>query len=357
MKLKKVELTNFRNYINQEIEFIDGINLFVGNNAQGKTNIIESIYIASFGKSYRTIKDEEIVNFNSNYSKIKLEYEKNGLDSIVEYNINELNRKSIIKDGVKVKKISDHVGEIPIVIFSPDSLDIVKGAPSKRREFINLICSQLSKSYLVAYTEYVKCLKLKNNSLKKDIVDKNYIKILNEKMSVYIEKIVNFRKIVIDKVLEKAKNIQKELTDNKEEINLKYETDFLEMNSHQIKDLLDKYLDIEIMKKSSLKGIQRDDLIIYINDLEVSKFGSQGQNRTSMLTLMLSDFEVLKEIKKENPILLLDDIMSELDKTRISYMLKYIENYQSIITSTDSSFVKDVSNIKICKVSSGTLEI
>lgn len=357
MKLKKVELTNFRNYINQEIDFIDGINLFVGNNAHGKTNIIESIYIAAFGKSYRTIKDEEIVNFNSNYSKIKLVYEKNELDSVIEYQINELNRKTIIKNGVKIKKISDHVGEIPVVIFSPDTLDIVKGAPSKRREYINLICSQISKSYLVAYTEYMKCLKLKNNSLKKDVVDKNYIKILNEKMSVYIEKIVNFRKLVIDKILEKAINIQKELTESKEEINLRYETDFLGMDGIKIKEILDSYLDIEVMKKSSIKGIQRDDLIIYVNNLEVSKFGSQGQKRTAMLNLMLSDFEVLRDVKKENPILLLDDIMSELDSTRISYLLKYIKDYQSIITTTDSSFVKDISNIKISKVLNGTLEI
>ena len=121
--------------------------------------------------------------------------------------------------------------------------------------------------------------------------------------------------------------------------------------------MLDKYLDIEIIKKTSLKGIQKDDLIIYINGVEVAKYGSQGQNRTALLALKLADFEVLKEVKKENPILLLDDIMSELDKSRISYMLKYIENYQSIITSTDSSFARDVQNIKISKVFNGTLEI
>lgn len=357
MKINKLILTNFRNYENQQIDFIDGINLFVGNNAQGKTNIIESLYIMAFGKSYRTSKDEEIVKFNSNYSKIKISYEKNGTNNEAEYSINQFNRKNIIKNDIKVKKISDYVGEIPIVIFSPDSLDIVKGSPSKRREFINMIASQISKSYILYHFEYMKFLKLKNNALKKDYVDKEYIRVLNEKMSYYIEKIVDFRNRIINKILEKAIIIEKELTNSKEEINLKYETDFLGMKSEEIKIILDKYLDIEIIKKTSLKGIQRDDLIIYINNIEVAKYGSQGQNRTALLALKLADFEVLREVKKENPILLLDDIMSELDKNRISYMLKYIQNYQSIITSTDSSFVKDIKKIKISKVFNGTLEI
>lgn len=357
MNLKEIELTNFRNYINQKIEFIDGINLFVGNNAQGKTNIIEAIYICAFGKSYRTLKDEEIINFNNNFSKINLKYLKNNLENFVEYSINDQNKKIIIKNNVKISKISEHVGEIPVVIFSPDSLDIVKGAPSKRRDFINMIASQLSKSYLVTHQEYIKCLKLKNNALKKDIIDKEYIYILNEKMSIYIEKIVKFRNLVIEKILEKAKVIENNITYQKENIDIKYETDFLNLNSNEIRNILDKYIDIEIMKKSSLKGIQRDDIIIYVNGVEVSKYGSQGQNRTALLSLKLADFEVLREVKKENPILLLDDIMSELDSDRISFLLKYIEKYQSIITTTDASFVKEVNNIKISKVLKGTLEI
>lgn len=357
MELKNIELINFRNYKYQKIEFINGINLFVGNNAQGKTNIIESIYISAFGKSYRTVKDNEIINFESEFSKINLEYSKDDINNKINYSIDRLNRKNILKNDVKIRKLSDHVGDIPIVLFSPDSLDIVKGAPAKRREFINMIASQLSKNYLIALQDYNKCLKIKNSCLKKDFVDREYLKILNDKMSVYIEKIVNFRKLVIEKILEKAKIIEKNVTNGKEDIFLKYETDFLNMTSQQINDILNKYMEIEIMKKSSMKGIQRDDVIIYVNNLEVAKYGSQGQNRTALLSLKLADYEVLKEVKHENPILLLDDIMSELDEQRISYLLKYIENCQSIITTTDSSFVKEVKNIKISKVLSGRLEI
>lgn len=356
MNLKELKLKNFRNYEEEKIKFINGINLFVGQNAQGKTNIIESIYLCAFGKSYRTTKDTEIIKFNKEFSNIELNYEKNKVNSNLKVNINNLNRKEIIKNGVKIKRIADHVGEILVVIFSPDSLDIVKGAPGKRRAFIDMICCQLSKSYLIIHQEYMKCLKLKNAILKRDIIDKEYIYILHEKMSEYILKIVSFRKITIEKLLKKAKDIELSLTNNKENINIEYISDFIDLSKEEIKKYLDDHLYIDILRKTSIKGIQRDDINIYINDMEVSKYGSQGQNRTALLTLKLADFEVLKEEKEEMPILLLDDIMSELDSTRINYLLKYIENYQSIITTTDESFVENVDNIQILKVLNGRLE-
>lgn len=357
MIIKEIEFENFRNYEKEKIEFINGINLFVGDNAQGKTNIIESIYISAFGKSYRTIKDKEIIKFDKDYCRINSNFFKNNMDENIEIFIDNNNKKSIKKNEVKISKLSDHVGNILIVIFSPDSLDIIKGAPSKRREFIDMICCQLSKSYLITHQEYMKCLKLKNSMLKKDNIDKNYIFILNQKMSEHIEKIVKFRGEVINKLLEKAKVIQKEITNGKEDIELEYITDFKELDKENIRKMLDKYLEIEIIKKSSLKGIQRDDMNIKINNLEVDKFGSQGQSRTALLTLKLANFEVLIDEKEDIPILLLDDIMSELDSNRISFLLKYIEKYQSIITTTESSFVKNVENIKISKVLNGRLEI
>lgn len=356
MYIEKVELENFRNYSKQEIEFINGINLFIGNNAQGKTNIIESIYVSAFGKSYRAQKDNELIKFSSNFCRIKLLYFKDKLKKNNEVYIED-GKKIIKNNDVKISKISDFVGEILIVTFSPDSLDIVKGAPSKRRSFIDMICCQLSKSYIIAHQEYMKCLKLKNSMLKKDAIDREYIYILHEKMSIYIEKIVKFRKYVIDKLIQKAKVIENKITDGKEDIDIIYTTDFLDMNKEQICKYLNEHLFIEEMRRSSIKGIQRDDIIINVNNVEVNKFGSQGQARTALLTLKLANFEVLMEEKDEMPILLLDDIMSELDNNRISFLLKYIERYQSIITTTDDTIVKNVQNIKISKVSNGTLEI
>ncbi len=357
MQIKKIELNNFRNYDNQNIELINGINLFVGDNAQGKTNIIESIYICALGKSYRTLKDDEVINFKADFSNITLNYLKNGLENKIELYIDKLNRKVLKKNDVKINKLIDHVGEIPIVIFSPDSLDIVKGAPGKRRKFIDMICSQLSKSYLINLQEYNKILKNKNSLLKQDYIDDEYLNIINEQMSKYIKNIVSYRKDIIYKLNEKAKIIEKKITGEKEDIDVEYISDFIDMSEIEIKNILAKYSNIEKIRKASLKGIQRDDISILVNGLEVSKFGSQGQNRTALLVLKLSDFEVIKEEKEETPILLLDDIMSELDSTRIGFLLKYIENYQSVITTTDSNFVKDVENIKISKVLNGTLEI
>ena len=357
MHLKNINLSNFRNYKNQYIDLINGINLFVGDNAQGKTNIIESIYLCAFGKSYRTTKDVEIVKFNSDFSRIELEYNKDNIDKKIELYVDKENKKIIKKDDIKITKIAEHVGEIPVVIFSPDSLDIVKGAPAKRRKFLDMICSQLSKSYLIDLQEYTKCLKMKNSLLKNEKIDDDYISVIHEKMAMYIKKIVSFRSIVTDKLLNKAKVIEKNITNEKEDINIIYETEFLNLEVEQIKEILDKFLYVEKIRKVSIKGIQRDDIKILINDVEVEKYGSQGQNRTAMLTLKLADFEVLMEEKGETPILLLDDIMSELDKNRIAFLTNYIEKYQSIITSTDSSFVNsNISNINISSVKNGNIE-
>lgn len=357
MYLKKLTLNNFRNYDYQEVEFIKGINFFEGNNAQGKTNIIEAIYMCAFGKSYRTLKDLEVVKFEQDYSKINLIYDKENIEKEIQVYIDKNNKKQIKKDGVKITKLANHVGEIPLVIFSPDSLNIVKGAPAKRRTFIDMICSQLSKSYLINLQEYNKCLKLKNSILKTEKIDKEYIYVLHEKMAEYIYNIVKYRKFVINKILEKSVIIHKNITNKKENLDLLYVTDFGDLDKLQIKNILNSHLYIDIMRKSSVKGIQKDDIIIKINNMEVQKFGSQGQNRTAMLVLKLANFEVLKEIKEEEPILLLDDIMSELDENRINFLLKYIQDYQSVITTTDSEFIKNVENIKISKVSNGRLEI
>lgn len=356
MYLKNIHLENFRNYNNQNIDLINGINFFIGDNAQGKTNIIEAIYICALGKSYRTIKDNEIINFNSNYSKINLNYNKKNVENNINFYIDNNSKKIIKKNEIKINKLSDHIGEILFVIFSPDSLDIVKGSPQKRRQFIDIICSQISKKYLINLQEYNKCLKIKNNILKNENIDIEYLKIINEKMSSYIFDIVNIRKNIIEKLLEKSIIIHNEITDYKENINLNYLTDFLGKTKEEIYNYLNSYINIEIMRKASIKGIQRDDILIKINNFEVNKFGSQGQNRTALLTLKLANFELLKEIKEDEPILLLDDIMSELDNNRINYLLKYIEKYQSIITTTDYNFNNNISNLKIYKVLNGRLE-
>ena len=356
MYLKKINLTNFRNYKNENIEFINGINLFVGNNAQGKTNIIEAIYLSAFAKSYRTIKDVEMIMFNKDYLKVDLEYIKKDISIIQNTYIDKLNKKQIKIDEVKIKKSSDVIGNIPLVIFSPDDLDIIKGSGASRRKFIDMICCQLSKSYLITFSEYNKVLKTKNNLLKKDLTkeDKEYILILNEKLAEYIIKIIPFRKKIILKLLNYSKSIIKKITDDKENIDIDYITEFDNKNKDEVIHTLNKVLEYEILRKTSLKGISKDVINININNNDVNKYGSQGQKRTVLLILKLASFEIIKEIISDSPILLLDDIMSELDSYRIQFLLDYIKNYQVIITTTEFKEKINNKNIKIKKILNGT---
>lgn len=358
MYLEKLNLTSFRNYENQYIDFINGTNIFLGKNAQGKTNIIEAIYLSSIGKSYRAEKDVEMIEFGKDFLRVNLEYFDTiqGQSRKIEIYVDTIGRKKIMVDDIVVKKIQDHIETLPIVIFSPESLDIVKGAPQKRRKFLDMIGSQFSKSYYVNLQEYLQCLKLKNTLLKKEKIDREYIYVLHEKMSNYIKNIVEYRKNIIELLLKKAKNIQKNITNDKEEIDIEYKSAFLNLSTNEIKNILDKYLDIDIIRKVAVKGIQKDDFLITINGLDVSIYGSQGQCRTALLTLKLANFEVLKDEKGQAPILLLDDIMSELDSNRIEFLLKYIKGTQSVITTTEINFLKDKENIKIEKVSNGRLE-
>lgn len=358
MFIKQINLEGFRNYINQNISFINGINLIIGDNAQGKTNIIEAIYLSAFAKSYRTTKDLELINFNKEYARVNLEYSKNNINSNVEVFIDKIGNKVIKYDDIKIKKLSSIIGEILIVVFSPDDLDIVKGSPSCRRKFIDMICCQISKSYMINLQEYNKCLKIKNNLLKKNITleDREYIYILHEKMANNIEKITEYRKNILKNILIESKKIHFSITDNKENIDIKYISEFIDLDKEKIIKILNENMNIDIYRKTSTKGLQRDDIEIYINDFEVNKYGSQGQNRTALLTLKLANFEVLKQIKGETPILLLDDIMSELDSKRIRFLLKYIKNYQSIITTTEEGFAESLENIKIYKILNGHLQ-
>lgn len=356
MYIKNVSLVNFRNYKNEKIKFVKGINLFIGDNAQGKTNIIEAVYICAFSKSYRAFKDSEIITFDEKYSLIDLEYNNDYEDVKHSHYVDCFNKKQISLDGIKLKKQVDVVGRLPVVIFSPDDLEIVKGTQSSRRKFIDLICCQLSKKYLIVFSEYNKVLKIKNALLKKELSndDKEYITILNEKLASYILYITEVRRNVLDDIFKYSKTIIKAITNNVEEIDIKYIAEFEGKTALEIKNKLDEVLQYEIYRKTSLKGISKDLIDININSKDVNKYGSQGQKRTTLLTLKLASFEILKEKLNTNPILLLDDIMSELDSSRVNFLLEYIKDYQSIITTTEFDNVSKNIKINVKHIINGT---
>mgnify|MGYP003290538002 CR=1 FL=1 len=295
MYLQKLQLTNFRNYESLELEFSRGVNVFVGDNAHGKTNILESIYLSSITKSYRTSKDIECIKFNENYFRINHTFiEDNDSKIDVEVYLDNSNKKQIKENGVKINRYSDFIGTIPLVIFSPDNMDIVKGSPKNRRKFLDILISQLSRSYVISLQEYNKLLALKNNLLKqeKTLVDLTYLDILDEKLAEKIENIMLYRIKYVDTVEKHAQKIQKSLSKDKEILKLKYVSDFLSKNREEIKKILVQSRENDFFRKTSNKGIGHDDILVLVNDKEVATYGSQGQNRTALLTLKLSELEI-----------------------------------------------------------------
>ena len=345
MYINEIKLKNFRNYNNQEIKLKNGINLFYGNNAQGKTNIIESIFLCSMGKSFRARRDKELIKFEENNSNIEIKYTKKDREGCIKYIIGE--EKNIFINNVQIKKMSEILGNINIVLFSPEDINIIKDGPSNRRKFLNMMISQLRPNYIYIYNLYLKTLEQRNNYLKNiTLENKNddLLDIYDEKLAEYGTIINKYRDEFINKIKEKIEEIHKKVTKEKEEIKIKYISDCFEKEKF-LKDLkLNRRQDIE--KGHTSLGIQRDDIYFFINTKKIDVYGSQGQQRTSILSLKLAELEIIKEEIGENPILLLDDFMSELDSERRLMFLRNIKDTQIIITCTDDI---DIENVEINK--------
>lgn len=345
MFIEKIKLKNFRNYNNQEMKLKNGINLFYGNNAQGKTNIIESIFLCSMGKSFRARRDKELINFKSQNSEVEITYNKKDRNGKIKYIIGE--SKNIFINNVQIKKMSEILGNINIVLFSPEDINIIKDGPSNRRKFLNMLISQLRPNYIYTYNLYLKTLEQRNTYLKNiNIENKNddLLDIYDEKLSDYGIIVNNYRNEFINKIKEKIEEIHKKVTKEKEVIKIKYISDCFEKERF-LKELKNNR-NQDILKGYTSVGIQRDDIYFFINGKKIDTYGSQGQQRTSILSLKLAELEIIKDEIGEYPILLLDDFMSELDSERRLNFLKNIENTQIIITCTDDI---NIDNIKINK--------
>ena len=353
MYIKKIILNNYRNYLNQEINLNKNINIFYGDNAQGKTNIIESIFLSAIGKSFRTNKEKELINFNKNYSSIYIEYEKEDRQGNIKINISE--KKEIYINKIKIKKLSELLGNINVVIFTPDDIQILKEGPQKRRRFLDIMIGQLKPSYIYYLNIYNKTLEQRNNYLKqikiKDNTDE-LLEIWDEKLAEYGEKIYNYRNEFIEKIKNKINEIHNNITDEKEDIKIEYISD--NKNKEEYLKLLKNRKKLDIIKGFTTKGIHRDDFMIYINNKLVNIYGSQGQNRTIILSLKLAELNIIYDEIGEYPILLLDDFMSELDEKRRKNFLENIKNTQIIITCTDKINIEN-SEYKIYEVKKGEI--
>ena len=340
MWINKIKINNFRNYNKEEINLEKNINIFYGENAQGKTNIIEAIFLCSMGKSFRAKKDKEMIKLNEQNALVEVEYEKSDRDGKIKIEIG--NKKNIYLNGIKIKKLSELLGNLNIVIFTPDDINILKGGPQNRRRFLDIMISQLKPNYIYNLNLYLKTLEQRNNYLrqiKEEHKDENLLEIWDEKLAEYAEKIFLYRKEFIEKIKEKIVEIHKKITQNNENIKIEYISD-CEKKETYLKKLKNER-EKDIQRGYTGVGIHRDDFNVYINDKPLNIYGSQGQHRTVLLSMKISELNIIYDEIGEYPILLLDDFMSELDSNRRANLLANIENIQVIITCTDKMSLKD----------------
>ena len=353
MYIKEIMLQNFRNYKNEKIELNENTNIIFGDNAQGKTNILEAIFMLGLGKSFRTNKEKELIKENEKNSKIEIKFVKNNREEKIKLEITD--KKRFFINDIPVKKISEIVGKINIVLFSPEDIEILRNEPIKRRKFLNIMISQLRPIYIHLMSEYNKSLEQRNNYLKQikyENKSKNNLEIWDEQLIKLGIKIYEYRKEFIEKINKKIKEIHSKITDNKENIEIKYKTNISEEN--YLKKLKEN-IELDIQKGYTSIGIHRDDFEIIINGKNVAIYGSQGQQRSSIISLKLAEAEVIYDEIEEYPVILLDDFMSELDKKRIHGFIKNIKNNQVIITCTEKIRL-DTMVYNLYKVENATVE-
>lgn len=361
MYVKNLNLINFRNYEKLSLQLDKKVNFFIGDNAQGKTNILESIYYCSFGKSHRTSKDKELIRWGAKEAYVNIYVSKERLDKKIDIKIFKEGKKGISVNSVKLKTISDLIGICNIIMFSPEDLKIVKESPSYRRKFIDIEVSKLNKRYYHNLVQYNKVLNERNTVLRKWNADKNIIEIYDRQLASYGAFIIKERLRYIEKLNEKGKEIHRNITLDTEDIDFKYITSIKDYDNieKELFNLLSENVQKDLEKGVTSLGPHRDDFLININNIDTRKFGSQGQQRTAVLSIKFASLEIVKEQIGEYPILLLDDMLSELDFKRQKYILNSIRKVQTIITGTGVSDVREYldSDVKVYKVKNGTVTI
>ena len=333
MFIKEIKLENFRNYDFEKVELNEKTNIFFGDNAQGKTNILEAIFFAGLGKSFRTNKEKELIKENKENAKIEIKFIKNNRKEKINVEIND--KKKFFINEIPVRKLSEIIGKINIVLFNPEDIEILKNEPTRRRKFLNIMISQLRPKYIYLMSEYSKALEQRNNYLKQikfENKSKNNLEIWDEQLVNLGIKIYEYRKEFIEKINNKIKEIHNKTTENKEEIEIKYKSN---INKNNYLEKLKNNMELDIQKGFTSVGVHRDDFEIYINGKNVAVFGSQGQQRSSIISLKLAEAEVVYDEIEEYPVLLLDDFMSELDKKRVKGFINNIKNNQVLITTTE----------------------
>lgn len=352
MYLSKIELTNFRNYEKLKLENLQNINIIIGSNGIGKTSILESIYVCSLARSFKTSDEEVLVNNNSNFYKIKILLKDSEKSKYLEYIYTDKGKKTKINNNLK-KKLSDFISQYKVIVFSPDELKIIKESPSVRRNYLNVSLSQINKNYVKLLNKYNVLLKNKNEYLKKSYINANmdsqYLDLLDEKIVEIGLEICNLRNDYINKLNKYIKKSFKKFKKD-DDLFIKYESQFLDKTERQLVGLLKKNRKSEMELGFSKTGIHRDDFEFIHNNVSSKDFSSQGLQKLILLSLKMSELEVLINDYYEKPILLLDDLFSELDADNQNSVIKNLNtNIQIFITTTDLNNIKP-SIVKKAKV-------
>ena len=357
MIIKSLELENFRNYETLSMCFDGGTNILYGDNAQGKTNILEAIFLSATTKSHKGSKDRDIINFSADEAHIRTYVEKDGLENRVDMHLRKSKSKGIAINGQKIKKAADLLGLLNVVFFSPEDLSIIKNGPADRRRFVDMELCQLDSFYLYNLNNYNKIVNQRNKLLKELYSNpslRDTLFIWDSQLISYGSKIIERRKAFVEQLNEIIYDIHLKLSGGKEEIKIVYEPDVL---LEDFEKSLKNNQERDIRLKQTSTGPHRDDFCFMAGGIDIRKFGSQGQQRTAALSLKLSELELVKKLTKDTPLLLLDDVLSELDSSRQNYLLNSIGDIQTIITCTGlEEFVNNRFEInRIFKVSNAVV--
>lgn len=359
MIVESLKLQNYRNYEYLNMNFDEKINIIYGDNAQGKTNILESMYVCATSKSHRGSKDREIIRFDNDESHIKVNVKKNDMNYRIDMHLKKNKPKGIAVNGIPIKRAVELFGILNIVFFSPEDLNIIKNGPSERRRFIDMELSQLDKIYLDCLINYNKVVNQRNSLLKEyafsgreDIISS--LDIWDMQLVKYGNDVIKSREKFVKEINDLVKSIHTKLSGDREQLEIIYEPCVKEQD---FESELVRVRDRDLKFKCTNIGPHKDDMCFFINGMDVRKYGSQGQQRTAALSLKLAEIELVKQIIHDTPVLFLDDVLSELDSRRQNFLLDSIGNIQTMITCTGlDEFINNRFSInKIFKVVNGTV--
>lgn len=358
MKVKTLNLTNFRNYEKFNSSFSENTNIFIGNNAQGKTSILESLYVLGLTKSHKINNERDLIKTDTEYAKINAVINLNNNDTQLDIIVSKVGKKAKYNQ-IEITKLSDYIGILNVVMFSPEDLDLVKGNPQIRRKFLDLEIGQVSKEYLYNLQNYKKILKQRNDLLKvlqnKKDDDLMLLDIITDQLIGYLKNIVKQREEFLEVISMHSNRVYKMLSNSADEFQIKY---LPSIKNNFKKELSNKY-QYDIITGTTNLGTHRDDIEFYINGTPVKTYGSQGEIRTSVLSIKLSLIDFIYQFTSDYPILLLDDVLSELDKNRQNNLLEYIKDKtQTFITATEISEIntEKISSYKLIQIENGAIK-